>query len=228
MSLDVIKVQIGECTLYRGDNSVILPHIGKFDAVVTDPPYGINITQNPRATVGMDESDKDWDAEPMPRAMYDTLAAMSETQIFWGGNYFELPPYKAPLVWNKNNAGRTFADFELAWTNLDMPARMVTCRPINMDGGKVHPTQKPIKVMTWCVEFLPMKCHVLDCYMGSGTTAIACLATGRKFTGIERDPEYFEIACNRIREAYSKPDMFLGESSVSLKKTKTEDAGLFT
>jgi len=128
-----------------------------------------------------------------------------------GGNYFELPPTRCPLVWDKDNAGRDFADFEMAWTNFDQVARRFVFRPINMDGGKVHPTQKPIALMEWCLGFLPKARTILDPFMGSGTTGVACAKLGRKFIGIELEPKYFDIACKRIDDAYRQPRLFKDE-----------------
>jgi DNA modification methylase len=129
--------------------------------------------------------------------------------IIWGGNYFDLPPTRCVLVWDKNNAGRDFADFEMAWTNLDQVARRMILRPMNMDGGKVHPTQKPVALMEWCLGFLPNAETILDPFMGSGTTLVACAKLGRKGIGIELDPDYFEIACKRVQAAYDQPDLFV-------------------
>ncbi|MGM5087554.1 site-specific DNA-methyltransferase [Rhizobium leguminosarum bv. viciae] len=137
------------------------------------------------------------------------IRAKAPHQIIWGGNYFDLPPTRAPLVWDKNNAGRDFADFEMAWTNLDMVARRIVFRPMNMDGGKLHPTQKPIQVMQWCLGYLPHAKTILDPFMGSGTTGVACVRGGRRFIGIEIDEGYFDIACERIQQAYAQPDMFV-------------------
>src|SRR5690606_30340395 len=96
---------------------------------------------------------------------------------------------------------------------LDMVARRFIFRPMNMDGGKLHPTQKPVQVMQWCLGFLPEARVVLDPFMGSGTTGVACARTGRKFIGIEIDEGYFDIACRRIEEAYKQPDMFVDQPS---------------
>lgn len=184
----------------------VLPTLGKVDAVVTDPPYGIGITKSNRLAVSRGMGGKSWDDDV---ANLSWLLPMQVPSIVWGGNYFDLPAHRAPLVWDKNNAGRDFADFEMAWTNLDMVARRIVYRPMNMDGGKEHPTQKPVAVMSWCLGFIPDSQIILDPFMGSGTTGVACVKMGRKFIGIEREPEYFEIACKRIREAYAQPDMFV-------------------
>ena len=200
------EVVIGDCRLLLGDCLEILPLLGKVDAVVTDPPYGIGITKSNRLAVSRGMGGKTWDDRPADLSWLDT---QSTPAIVWGGNYFDLPPTRAPLVWDKNNAGRDFADFEMAWSNLDMVARRFLFRPMNMDGGKEHPTQKPIQLMQWCLGFLPDAETILDPFMGSGTTGVACVKLGRKFIGIEIDEGYFDIACERIRKAYAQPDMLI-------------------
>lgn len=200
---------IGDCRLLLGDCLEIMPSLGEFDAVVTDPPYGIGITSSNRLAVSRGMGGKSWDDVPAGPEALSAMISKASQQIIWGGNYFDLPPTRCPLVWDKNNAGRDFADFELAWTNLDMVARRIVFRPMNMDGGKLHPTQKPVEVMRWCLGFVPEARAILDPFMGSGTTGVACVKLGRRFTGIEIDPGYFEIACKRIREAYAQPDMFV-------------------
>lgn len=193
--------------LYLGDCREILPTLGKVDAVVTDPPYGIGINKSNRLSVSRGHGSETWDDQP---ADISWLLPMQVPSIVWGGNYFDLPPTRAPLVWDKNNAGRDFADFEMAWSNLDMVARRIIYRPMNMDGGKLHPTQKPIEVMSWCVSWLPDEVEtILDPFMGSGTTGVACVKLGRKFVGIEIEPKYFDIACKRISDALKQPDFFV-------------------
>lgn len=195
--------------LWLGDCLEVLPTLGRFDAVVTDPPYGIGITKSNRLAVSRGMGGKSWDDAPITGETIALLRSISDTQIIWGGNYFDLPPTRAPLVWDKSNAGRDFADFELAWSNLDMVARRIVLRPMNMDGGKQHPTQKPIEVMTWCLGFLPPCQRVIDPFMGSGSTGVSCVKGGHRFTGIEIDPGYFDIACRRIEAALREPDMFV-------------------
>lgn len=200
----VREERIGDCRLILGDCLEVMPLIGKVDAVVTDPPYGIGITKSNRLAVSRGMGGKSWDDEA------PDLSALPEVPtIVWGGNYFDLPPTRGFLIWDKNNAGRDFADVELAWTNLDMVARRIIFRPMNMDGGKLHPTQKPIQVMQWCLGFLPDAETILDPFMGSGTTLVACAKLGRKGIGVEIDPDYFEVACRRVEEAYRQPDLFV-------------------
>lgn len=199
--------RIGGQRLILGNNRAIIPALVRFDAVVTDPPYGIGAERGIGSTdrVKFAHKVKGWDREAPDVA---SLLGISEHQIIWGGNYFDLPPTRCVLVWDKNNAGRHFADFELAWTNLDMVARRIVQVPWNMDGGKQHPTQKPIRIMQWCMRYLPNSQTVLDPFMGSGTTLVVCQQQGRAGTGIEIDPEYFDIACRRVDEAVRQPDLF--------------------
>lgn len=200
---------IGNCTLYLGDCLDVLPYLGTFDALVTDPPYGINITKSNRLAVSRGMGGKTWDDKPIDDEAISLIRSKAAKQIIWGGNYFQLPPTRAPLVWDKNNAGRDFADFEMAWTNLDMVARRFIFRPMNMDGGKQHPTQKPIQVMQWCISYLEGTKTILDPFLGSGTTLVACARLGLQGTGIERDEAYFDIACERVTAAYAEPSMFV-------------------
>lgn len=198
--------RIGPCRLILGDCHDVLPTLASVGAVVTDPPYGIGITKSARLAKSRGMGGKSWDDKPADVA---PLLGLSVPTIIWGGNYFDLPPCRGPLVWDKNNAGRDFADFEMAWTNLDQVARRMVLRPMNMDGGKVHPTQKPIQVMAWCLDFLPeIAAPVLDPYMGSGSTLVAAARRGMPATGIEVDPEYFDIACGRVEAACREPDLF--------------------
>lgn len=198
--------RIGGQRLILGDCLKVMPFLARFDAVVTDPPYGIGITSSNRLAVSRGLGGKAWDDAP---ADVSHITAMNIPAIIWGGNYFDLPPTRAPLVWDKNNAGRDFADFEMAWSNLDMVARRYIFRPMNMDGGKQHPTQKPVALMEWCLGFLPNAKTILDPFMGSGTTLVACQRMGRNGTGIELDPDYFDIACRRVDEATRQPDLLI-------------------
>jgi DNA modification methylase len=208
------EVVIGDCRLILGDCMEVMPTLGKVDAVVTDPPYGIGITKSNRLAVSRGMGGKSWDDE-----VPDITALPNVSKIIWGGNYFDLQPCRGFLIWDKNNAGRDFADVEFAWTNIDMVARRMVYRPMNMDGGKQHPTQKPIALMQWCLGFLPNADTILDPFMGSGTTGVACVNLGRKFIGIELDEDYFDIACRRIQEAYNQPRLALDEPAKPVQQS---------
>ena len=202
-------------TLYLGDCREILPTIGKVDAVVTDPPYGLG--DKWRGGAGGKKSSwripqqeaMRWDmsAPDFVPSIVDGLPA-----IVWGGNYFALPPARGWLVWDKKQRGTwTTGHTELAWSNIDQPIRAYSLSQVeaHTDMHKQHPAQKPIEIMTWCLEFLPDAKVVLDPFMGSGTTGVACIKLGRKFIGIEIEPKYFDIARKRISDALKQPDFFV-------------------
>jgi len=209
----------GRVTLYRGDCREILPTLGKVDAVVTDPPYGINENDRKVASRGKLAAPKDygefkWDASPIDSSTVALLQASSRWQIIFGGNYFTLGPTSCWLVWDKQNGTNDFSDCELAWTNLKKAVRRIYWRWNGMirrgDDVREHPTQKPEGVMKWCIEHLPDGVETIcDPFMGSGTTGVAAVKLGRKFIGIEIDARYFDIACRRIEAAANQPDMFV-------------------
>lgn len=197
----------GTVRLICGDCLEVLPTLGKVDAVVTDPPYGLGEAagknkSRTNAAIAKDYGDDDWDDEPCSPEKIVAMRAISEWQIIFGGNYFELPPARCWLVWDKMSTG-DFADCEMAWTNLDKAVRRLQHLwngMIRKDReARFHPTQKPVGVMQWCLGHLPDGCDlILDPFMGSGTTGVACVRTGHKFIGIEKEPKYFEIAKRRI------------------------------
>jgi DNA modification methylase len=201
---------IGDATLYLGDCGDVLPSLGRVDAVVTDPPYGIGQDggrghrKRSRARV---QEKRSWDATRPAPDVFDRLLGMSDEQIIWGGNYFAdlLPPTMGWLYWSKLIGG-DFSDGELAWTSRNRALKEFSHRKTNSE--MEHPTQKPIELMRWCLGFVPNARLVLDPFMGSGTTGVACANLGRRFIGIEREPAYFDIACRRIEEAYRQPRLF--------------------
>ncbi|NOU07112.1 MAG: site-specific DNA-methyltransferase [Hyphomicrobiaceae bacterium] len=215
---------IGDCRLILGDCREVLPTLGKVDAVVTDPPYGIGAA-NGAAVGGTDASgrykrrprkyDGTWDdARPDDRVLTAIVNA-ADRHIVWGGQYFAdvLPAGGRWLFWDKLNSMPSYSDGEMAWTTVSGVSvkKFTQCASglaANRD-GREHPTQKPLALMKWCLEFLPDAETVLDPFMGSGTTGVACVKLGRKFIGIEIDESYFAIACRRIEQAYSQPDLFI-------------------
>lgn len=208
---------IGDATLYLGDCMEVLPTLPKVDAVITDPPYGIGESSKKVASRGKLAAPKDyghfdWDKAPPPDALIDALREMSQYQAFFGGNYFRLPPSSCWLVWDKLNGDNDFADCELCWTNWPKAVRRITWRWNGMlrqgNEERYHPTQKPLEVMKWAIQLCPKADTVLDAFMGSGTTGVACLQLGRKFIGIEREPKYFDIACRRIEQAAKQGQLF--------------------
>jgi DNA modification methylase len=202
-------VVIGNCELYEGDCLEVVQHLEKVDAVVTDPPYGIGASEMSFGKWRTSRMSKSaWDNAPANLSALPAVPA-----IVWGGNYFDLPPSRAFLIWDKGAGfrGRDFAEAEMAWCSFDANARVFSYDPLARGAyrGKQHPTQKPVALMEWCLGFLPEAHTILDPFMGSGTTGVACVKLGRRFIGIEVDPGYFDIACERIHKAYAQPDMFV-------------------
>lgn len=205
---------IGDARLILGDCRDVLPTLPKVDAVVTDPPYGLG--EKWKGGAGGKKSS--WRIPQSEAMQWDMSAPDFIPQIVdgvdaivWGGNYFNLPPSRGWLVWDKKQRGAwTTGHTELAWTSLDQPIRAYSLSQVeaHSDMHKQHPAQKPIEIMEWCLGFLPGARTILDPFMGSGTTGVACAKLGRKFIGIELEPKYFDIACRRIEEAYRQPRLF--------------------
>lgn len=210
------EVIIGDCRLILGDCLEVMPTLGRVDAVVTDPPYGIDYGNAGGFSADHGWASRkgaaEWDKERPAPEVFSAILGLSKEQIIWGGNYFSdlLPPSMRWLAWDKGQRDFSLADMELAWTSQQKAVRVFTYpRGKAVQDGKQHPTQKPVALMEWCLGFLPDARTILDPFMGSGTTGVACVKTGRKFIGIELDEGYFEIAVRRIRDAYAQPDLFI-------------------
>lgn len=226
------RVVIGDAVLYRGDCMTVLQQLSPVDCLITDPPYGIgesskrNVTRgkpfgsrkdakNTRGTYvpPTDYGSYEWDSKPASAEQVTAMLAAAKNAIIFGGNYFQLPPASKWLVWDKLNSG-DFADCELAWTNLPGAVRIFKhmwngmLRDSERNTPRVHPTQKPVAVMAWCIEQAGMPETILDPFMGSGTTGVAAIQLGRKFIGIERDSKYFDIACSRIEATQRQQTLF--------------------
>jgi site-specific DNA-methyltransferase (adenine-specific) len=193
-----------------------------FDLCLTDPPYGIGEAaganqsrskafgskkHSTRKTViqAKNYGIEEWDNAIPGEEYFKEMSRISKNQIIFGGNYFGLPPSPCWLVWDKDNSG-DFADCELAWTSFKSAVRKFKFRwngmlQENMKHKEIryHPTQKPVALFMDILE--KYSCPgdlVLDPFLGSGTTAIACIKTGRHYIGIEQSGEYCEIARKRI------------------------------
>jgi len=221
------RVQIGSATLYHGDCLALLPELPPAQAVVSDPPYGIAFdftkpkkNRTPRLShtgkpSTLTKAASAWivnvlgDGQP-----FDPTPWLAYPQvILWGANHYasRLPDSGAWLIWDKRVGGTpdNQSDCEMAWTNLGRAARIHRqlwrgmCRAGEdspaRSGPKLHPAQKPIELLLWCVG--KTTGTVLDPYMGSGTTGLACLRVGRPFIGVEIERRYFDIACERLTAA---------------------------
>jgi site-specific DNA-methyltransferase (adenine-specific) len=185
----------------------------QFDLAIVDPPYGINAS---KMTMGSGKhkfsKDKDWDSAIPSLEYFEELFRVSSNQIIWGGNYFTefLPPSKHWLVWNKRNPNLSFAEGELAWVRDGKLLRIFDWYSAKVDaGGKIHPTQKPVKLYEWILDnYANEGDKILDTHLGSGSIAIACHNRGFDLTGFEIDKEYFDNAVERLRVHQSQLTMF--------------------
>jgi site-specific DNA-methyltransferase (adenine-specific) len=215
---------IGDATLYLADCRDVLPGLAGVDAVVTDPPYGIGYQRgsNNHNSVhsgrkfGLDARDLSpvtGDDVPFDPTMWTSAA---DDVILWGANHYaQKLPHGRWLAWNKLGdlmPWDDFCDVEFAWHNKRKADRIFShlWKGLCQKGAGVrreHPTQKPVELMMWCVEMT--RGVVLDPFMGSGTTGVACARLGRSFIGIEIEPRYFDIACRRIEQAQRQRDLFV-------------------
>jgi site-specific DNA-methyltransferase (adenine-specific) len=218
-------VVIGDATLYLGDCLEILPTLGPVDAVVTDPPYGIGLnadysrfSDSKNGVRGYQHLRKTHDSvvgddspfDPSPWLRFDRV-------ILWGANNFHnrLPETGTWLIWDKraDNGHAMLADAEIGWLSLGRMTRIFDhCwhgfARASENSEHYHPTQKPVALMEWCLRFLSDAGTILDPFMGAGTTGVACARLGRKFIGIEIEPKYFDIACERIAREYAQLKLF--------------------
>ena len=201
--------------MWMGDCREVIPLLGKVDAVVTDPPYGINAARDRKSQKHgwRDYDAPGWDKERPSAELIADLICLAKHAIVWGGNYFtdSLPPSSKWLSWDKGQTDFSLADFELAWCSFPGASRRIMLpRAVAMQDGKQHPTQKPVEVMRWCINQLPNGCNsIFDPFMGSGTTGVAAIKLGKHFVGIEREPKYFDVSRSRIMAAIDAPDMFI-------------------
>lgn len=191
--------QDGAVTIYHGDCREIVPTLGRFDLLLTDPPYGIGEHGGACRTRGRPGYSKHknlgWDKETPAPWVFQMLLEKADVAIIWGGNYFDLPPSMGWLYWRKLMGG-DFSDGELAWTSRKAALREFTKCPKGMDKG--HPCEKPLELLTWCLGLVPEAQTVLDPFAGSGTTGRAAKDLARKAVLIEREEKYCEIAARRM------------------------------
>lgn len=221
----VNKVIQGDCLEVMKD----IPN-NTMDLVVTDPPYGIcigkmNYTQSIKGGVAKrnDYSSHNvkWDNHPLTKQQLNEIIRVSKNQIIFGANNFcnILLPSRCWIVWDKrveDKYSNDFADCELAWTSFDKPSRIIRWLWSGMLQGdmknkekRFHPTQKPLKVIIELIQkFSNPNDLILDPFLGSGTTAVACKMLNRRFIGIEISPEYCEIARKRLNKVPKRLDKF--------------------
>jgi len=214
------KEQIGNCTLYLGDCMELMAGMPdkSIDLCITDPPYGMgdhHMRNKKRRGIkdgsyGSRKKIEQWDIAPDEK-YFSELFRVSKYQIICGGNYFNLPPSRNFIIYRKRNISETFnmAMCEYLWTNIPGNAKVFDyfSQP---DPHRFHPTQKPVALYKWLLsKYAKPGWKILDTHMGSGSIAVACNEMGFNLTASEIDPDYFNSACERIREAARQGDLFL-------------------
>jgi DNA modification methylase len=208
---------IGDATLYLGDCREILPTLDSVDLVLTDPPFGVgNFVQTTGRIKGRGSNvgkKVTWNDAPPDAAVFEHIRRISTHRIIWGANFFNCFEERGgAIVWVKRQPMPNFSKADIAscthyqkteiieipWTNWTVARRAMSD----------HPCERPVELYEWCVKYLPDCQSVCDPFMGSGTTGVACANLGRKFIGIEIEPRYFDIACERIRAAYAQQRLF--------------------
>jgi DNA modification methylase len=224
---------IGDCTLMLGDCMAILPTLGKVDAVLTDPPYGIAHSSSRGASWQGTQIANDQDTTARDRALdgFDNVAAFGS---------WKTPPIdrtKGCLVWDKGPAfgmGDLAFPWKGSWELIYVRGRLwsgprdegVLRGHIQVSWesrGRSHPHEKPVSLICALIEKLPQDATILDPFLGSGTTLVACAKLGRRGIGIEIEPKYFDIACRRVEEAYRQADLFVAPPS----RERAEHVDLF-
>ena len=213
-----------------------------FDLAVVDPPYGINADKfnngagakdhgkgqsteqklkvKGRLNTGsgklkdriLNQSDCSWDSEPPPKEYFEELFRVCQNCIIWGGNYFDLPPTRGIIVWDKVQPWENFSQVELAWTSFDRPAALF--KYCNAGGAsperKIHPTQKPVALYEWIFKrYAERGMKILDTHLGSGSSRIAAYNAGLDFWGYEINKMYFDLQEERFQKHASQQNLFL-------------------
>jgi site-specific DNA-methyltransferase (adenine-specific) len=198
----------GKIVVYNTDCQELMKTLSdnSIDLVLTDPPYGIggdSLHSNRKLKSGgkfknraLNTMDTSWDIAPA-QEVFDEIFRISNNQIIWGGNYFNLPKTRGIICWDKCQPFPNFSAWEMGWTSFNSVARIYKFD--NRTGNKIHPTQKPTQLISWCLEnYSKENDLIFDGFLGSGTTAISCIKGNRRFIGCELDNKYFDLACERI------------------------------
>ena len=193
-----------------------------FDLAIVDPPYGIGMTANrgQRKNTGKKRVIKHWDTERPPKKYFNKILKISNNQIIWGGNYFELPPTRCFVIWDKmTSPDFSFAMCELAWTSFDKVAKIFR-KTISVESQKrFHPTQKPVQLYKWLLQnYAKENDTIFDSHGGSGSICIACIDLGFDLVWIEKDKDYYNSAVARVKKHNAQLDMFVPQATIITKE----------
>lgn len=214
-------VIIGDCEIWLGDCREILPTLGNVDLILTDPPFGVgNFVQTTGRIMGRGDGrgkPVKWNDAPPGPEVFDLLKKKSKHRIIWGANFFNcFEDRGGAIIWDKRQSMPNFSKADIASCTHFQKTEIVVIPWTNFTvahkAESDHPCERPVDLYRWCINFLPARCEtILDPYMGSGSVGVACVNLGRRFIGIEIEPKYFDIACKRIEDAVSRPDLFAPE-----------------
>lgn len=232
---------IGDATLYMGDCRDILSTVGKVDSVVMDPPYGINY-QSGYATDALWGDRRKIAGDDTTMARDFVIGWSTGLPLLSFGTWRIARPIetKMVLIWDKGGA-LGMGDLSLPWKpdheeiyvigsgfiGTRDSGSVLRHPPVQSmaKNGRLHPTEKPVGLMMMLVKKVPGV--VIDPFIGSGSTGVACVKLGRSFIGIEREPDYFDIACRRIEQAYKQPDMFIATPAIQSKQETAVTLSIF-
>lgn len=189
-------------TIYHADCRHVLPFLGRFDLLLTDPPYGIGFAAQPtNYQRAKGQKRETWDNDTVEEWLIGMARAKAERQIIWGGNYYELPRARCLLSWYKPDAPPSMGNVEYAWTNLNQNSRQISHSISATNAERIgHPTQKPLRVIAWTLQQAGDVQTILDPWAGSGTTGVAAKSLGKGAVLIEREERYCEIAARRLAQ----------------------------
>lgn len=180
-----------------------------FELAICDPPYGIDINSSGRLG-HYGGKGKKWDEHIPDNDYFNELFRVSQNQIIWGGNYFNLPPTRCFVIWDKKQPENvSFASCELAWTSFEASAKTFYMSPMNVPDERIHPTQKPVKLYGWLLnKYAHEGDKILDTHVGSASSLIACYNYKFDFIGFEIDEDYYEAAQKRMNAVMAQVSMF--------------------
>ena len=190
----------------------------QYDLAIVDPPYGmqsfgVSTKGSGKLKTGSLNTDtkiEQWDKTAPPPEYFEQLFRVSKEQIVWGGNYFDLPPTRCVIAWDKVQPWENFSGWEMGWTSFNKPAPIFKHALIlGNQVPKIHPTQKPIELYKWqLLKFAKEGDKILDTHLGSGSIACACYDLGFDLDAWEIDPEYFERTLARYTEHSRQSKLF--------------------